>query len=195
VQRRKGQRRLARATIEQARDTFAEHGATLWAKRARGEQRGLGGRPTTGDELTPAETRVAELAASRLTNREVAAALFISTKTVEASLARIYRKLDIYTRAELGAQASTETGSRRELCRETPDDAALTPAYRYRPSRQAREARQRDLVEHFHPRHVTLRRWANEAPLPLKPIGHGAGSLRRTERVIRGTVKHEGETK
>jgi DNA-binding CsgD family transcriptional regulator len=110
VQRRKGERRRARETLEQAHAIFAERGATLWAKGASGELRGLGGRPTTGDELTPAETRVAELAASGLTNREVAAALFISPKTVEANLARIYRKLGIHSRAELGAQASAETG-------------------------------------------------------------------------------------
>ncbi|MGV0798413.1 helix-turn-helix transcriptional regulator, partial [Mycolicibacterium elephantis] len=59
--------------------------------------------PTRGDSgLTPSERRVAELAASGLTTREVATALFISPKTVEATLARIYRKLGINTRAELG---------------------------------------------------------------------------------------------
>jgi DNA-binding NarL/FixJ family response regulator len=52
--------------------------------------------------LTPSEERVAELAASGLTNRDIGAAVFISPKTVEATLARIYRKLDIHTRAELG---------------------------------------------------------------------------------------------
>jgi DNA-binding CsgD family transcriptional regulator len=52
--------------------------------------------------LTPSEQRVAELAASGMTNRDVAAALFINPKTVEANLARIYRKIDIRSRAELG---------------------------------------------------------------------------------------------
>ena len=52
--------------------------------------------------LTPSEKRVAELAASGMTNRNVAAALFISPKTVEVNLTRIYRKLDIHSRAELG---------------------------------------------------------------------------------------------
>jgi DNA-binding NarL/FixJ family response regulator len=45
---------------------------------------------------------VAELAASGMTNRDVAAALFISRKTVESNLSRIYCKLGIKTRAELG---------------------------------------------------------------------------------------------
>jgi DNA-binding NarL/FixJ family response regulator len=53
-------------------------------------------------ELTPSEQRIAELAAGGLTNRQVAAAILVSTKTVEASLARVYRKLDIHSRAELG---------------------------------------------------------------------------------------------
>jgi DNA-binding CsgD family transcriptional regulator len=52
--------------------------------------------------LTPAEQRVAELAATGMTTRDVAAALFISPKTVETNLARIYRKLNIRSRAELG---------------------------------------------------------------------------------------------
>jgi DNA-binding CsgD family transcriptional regulator len=52
--------------------------------------------------LTAAERRVAELAASGLTNREVAAALFVSPKTVDTNLTRVYRKLGIHTRAQLG---------------------------------------------------------------------------------------------
>jgi DNA-binding CsgD family transcriptional regulator len=50
------------------------------------------------------EQRVAELAAGGLTNREIAARLFMSRRTVEANLARAYRKLGIGTRAELGAE-------------------------------------------------------------------------------------------
>jgi DNA-binding CsgD family transcriptional regulator len=52
--------------------------------------------------LTPGEQQVAELAALGMRNRDVAAALFISPKTVDSNLARIYRKLDIHSRAELG---------------------------------------------------------------------------------------------
>ena len=66
--------------------------------------------------LTPSEQRVAELAACGMTTRDVAAALFISPKTVEADLARIYRKLGINSRAELGRLVAssiklTQTGS------------------------------------------------------------------------------------
>jgi DNA-binding CsgD family transcriptional regulator len=52
--------------------------------------------------LTPSERRVAELAASGKTNRDAAAALFISPKTVEANLGRIYQKLGINSRSEVG---------------------------------------------------------------------------------------------
>ena len=55
-------------------------------------------------ELTSTELRVAELTAAGLTNREVAAQAFMSPKTVEANLARVYRKLGIHSRAELGAR-------------------------------------------------------------------------------------------
>jgi DNA-binding NarL/FixJ family response regulator len=52
--------------------------------------------------LTAAERRIAELAAAGMTNHDVVSALFISTKTVEVHLSRIYRKLGIRSRAELG---------------------------------------------------------------------------------------------
>ena len=70
--------------------------------RARAELVGTKVAPRGDLALTPSEQRVAELAASGKTNRDVAAALFISPKTVEANLGRIYRKLGIETRAELG---------------------------------------------------------------------------------------------
>jgi DNA-binding NarL/FixJ family response regulator len=56
------------------------------------------------DELTPTEQRVAELAGSGRTNREVAQELFMSPKTVGVNLTRVYRKLGIRSRAELGAK-------------------------------------------------------------------------------------------
>jgi DNA-binding NarL/FixJ family response regulator len=76
----------------------------LWASRVRAELAGATPRvrARTPDALTPAEQRVAELAAAGMTNRDVAAKLFISAKTVEATLARVYRKLNIRSRAELG---------------------------------------------------------------------------------------------
>jgi DNA-binding CsgD family transcriptional regulator/tetratricopeptide (TPR) repeat protein len=106
LQRRRNERRRAHESLTQALGIFEQLGAQLWAARTRGELRPLGGRPTSGEILTPGEQRVAELAASGLTNRQVAAALFISPKTVESNLARAYRKLDIRSRAELGAHVA-----------------------------------------------------------------------------------------
>jgi DNA-binding CsgD family transcriptional regulator len=60
-------------------------------------------RRRAADGLTEGERRAAELDAQGLTNREVAAALFLSRRTVEANLARAYRKLGIRSRAQLAA--------------------------------------------------------------------------------------------
>jgi DNA-binding CsgD family transcriptional regulator len=79
-------------------------GARTWAARARRELERIGLRRSVADQLTETERRVAELTATGMTNREVAAALFVSPKTVEANLARVYRKLGIGSRAELGSR-------------------------------------------------------------------------------------------
>jgi DNA-binding CsgD family transcriptional regulator len=103
IQRRRRQKRAAAAALEEAARVFDELGTPLWADRARAElERVSGSSPAGRSALTPSERRVAELAASGLTNREVAGALFISPKTVEANLARVYHKLGIHSRAELG---------------------------------------------------------------------------------------------
>jgi len=103
LQRRGNERLAARATLEEAARAFDAVGAARWADNARAELDRLGARPGPVDELTPTEQRVAQLAARGLTNREVAAALVVSPKTVEANLSRVYRKLGIRSRAELGA--------------------------------------------------------------------------------------------
>lgn len=103
IERRSKQRARAKVSLEEAQKEFERLGAPLWAERARVELARVGLRRSSGAELTASELRVAEMAASGLTNREVAAALFISPKTVEANLSKIYRKLGIGSRAELGA--------------------------------------------------------------------------------------------
>ena len=94
--------------LTRALDVFEELGTPLWAQRARAELARIRAAGRSG--LTATESRVAELTATGMTNREVAAALFISPKTVEANLARIYRKLDIHSRAELGRHMSRPHG-------------------------------------------------------------------------------------
>ncbi len=102
LQRRRRERRAARASLARAAQLFEEVGTNQWATRARAELDRTGRSFGAPDQLTPTEARVAELAASGHTNREVAAMLYISAKTVEANLARVYRKLGIHSRAELG---------------------------------------------------------------------------------------------
>jgi ATP/maltotriose-dependent transcriptional regulator MalT len=94
------QRSEATAILRDALAVFEELGTSLWADRARAELACTGPR-ARADALTPAEQRVAELAVAGLMNRDVAATLFISSKTVEATLARVYRKLGIRSKAEL----------------------------------------------------------------------------------------------
>ncbi len=104
VRRRRGERRLAREALERGLEIFENVGAALWAERARDELGRIPIRRGAGSDLTPTEERVAALAAAGRTNAEVAQALFMSPKTVEANLTRIYGKLGIRSRAELGAR-------------------------------------------------------------------------------------------
>jgi DNA-binding CsgD family transcriptional regulator len=102
LHRRRRTRAKARASLDLAEHLFVEVGATAWAARAVLERERLGPPSARTTGLTPGERRVAELAASGLTNAAVAARLDISPKTVEAHLASVYRKLGIQSRAQLG---------------------------------------------------------------------------------------------
>jgi ATP/maltotriose-dependent transcriptional regulator MalT len=102
LERRLLQKDAASTTLREALSTFENLGIPLWADRARAALARSNVPPSSTGGLTPSEQRVAELAASGMTNRSVAAALFISPKTVEVNLSRIYRKLGIHSRAELG---------------------------------------------------------------------------------------------
>jgi DNA-binding CsgD family transcriptional regulator len=106
LQRRQRKKESASASLQEALDIFERLHVPLWADRARAELVRANVGPRQSGQLTPSEQRVAELAASGMKNRDVATALFISPKTVEANLARIYRKLGIKSRAELGRHMS-----------------------------------------------------------------------------------------
>ncbi len=103
--RRAGRRREARPVLEAAHDAFASQGATLWQLRATNELRAAGVRIASPKqppvELTPQELAIAALAARGRSNREIAAAVFLSHKTVEYHLANTFRKLNIHSRVEL----------------------------------------------------------------------------------------------
>src|SRR5207244_13595166 len=110
-------REEARPQLRSALETFEGLGAEPWAKRARNELRATGeatrGRDrSTSDELTLQELQVALKVAEGATNRETAAALFLSPMTIEAHLSRVYGKLGIRSRTELAhrfAQDSSGT--------------------------------------------------------------------------------------
>ena len=101
VQRQARQRRAARNSLERALRLFEELGASLWAERARAELGRISGRAPSRGELTASERRVAELVAEGRTNREVAAALHVTPRTVEGTLSRVYAKLGVRSRTEL----------------------------------------------------------------------------------------------
>jgi DNA-binding CsgD family transcriptional regulator len=122
LERRVRRRGQAKESFEEALASFEHLGARLWAERARGELKRVGLRRATSDDLTEGERRVAELAARGLTNREVAAALFMSPKTVEANLTRTYSKLGVRSRAQLAARI-TSSYKRRETPDVTPPAA------------------------------------------------------------------------
>ena len=104
--RRSAHRSAARELLSEALDLAARCGARALAARAREELKASGARPRsewrTGVEaLTPSELRVARFAAEGRTNREIAQALYVTLKTVEGHLARVYEKLQIAGRGEL----------------------------------------------------------------------------------------------
>ena len=106
--RRSGRRADARAPLRKAFDLARRCGAARTARRANEELQATGETvrrytPIGVESLTPSERRVAELAASGMTNRQIAQLLFVTVKTVEAHLSATYHKLDIRSRQELPA--------------------------------------------------------------------------------------------
>jgi DNA-binding CsgD family transcriptional regulator len=117
--RRAGRRVQARAELERALDLAHHCGAWRIAARARTELIAAGAQPrrdaiTGRDALTAAELRVARLAAEGLTNREIAQALFITTKTAKGHLGHVYRKLDITRRGQLADALAADADDRCE---------------------------------------------------------------------------------
>jgi DNA-binding CsgD family transcriptional regulator len=103
--RRTRRRRDARTQLQPALEVFEELLASPWAERTRAELRAtgerLGVRQPHSEQLTAQELRIALQAAEGKTNRQIGATLFLSPKTVEFHLGRVYRKLGIGSRAEL----------------------------------------------------------------------------------------------
>jgi DNA-binding CsgD family transcriptional regulator len=110
AERRRRKWASARAALAQAADAFDEIGSTGWSELARAAVARVGARkPVAPGELTPAERRVAELAAEGRANKEIAAALFVTINTVEVHLSRAYGKLGVRSRSQLAKRLSSPT--------------------------------------------------------------------------------------
>ena len=107
IHRRFKEKAAARTALEAALEVFDRLGAERLAERTRQDLARIGLRTATATALTETELRVARLAATGRTVRQVGNELFISPKTVEANLTRVYRKLGLSGRAELATWAAT----------------------------------------------------------------------------------------
>jgi DNA-binding CsgD family transcriptional regulator len=108
--RRSRRRAEARIQLRSALDTFDGAGAALWAQRARAELAATGETArkrnvSTLDMLTPQELRIARLVASGSSNKDVAAQLFLSSRTIEYHLGKVFTKLGVASRVELARAA------------------------------------------------------------------------------------------
>ena len=115
--RRDGQRRAAREQLRAAAETFDRLEALPWARRANRELAATGAarrpaRRVVSSALTGQELRIALLAAEGLSNKEVAAQMYLSTKTVEYHLGHVYQKLDLHSRAQLARRFPTPETAR-----------------------------------------------------------------------------------
>jgi DNA-binding CsgD family transcriptional regulator len=115
--RRAKAKRNAALVLGQAVQVFEQVQSPPWIARAQAELARVDGRAGSQLELTASERRIAELAGRGLTNRQVAEQAFVSPKTVESNLARVYRKLGISSRAELSEttliRSAADRGSAR----------------------------------------------------------------------------------
>jgi DNA-binding CsgD family transcriptional regulator len=112
VRRRAGQRAAAREPLSRALDLAGRGGMRALENRARAELLAAGSRPrrtacSGWEALTPAERRVATLAAGGCGNREIAQQLFVTRRTVETHLTHAFQKLGVSTRAELATLKET----------------------------------------------------------------------------------------
>ncbi|MGC4109067.1 MAG: AAA family ATPase [Nocardioides sp.] len=112
LRRRRREKRPAREAFREALAVFEALGAPHWVRRVSAELERVP-EHRSERELTATEERIAELAAAGLTNREIAERTFLSTKTVEVNLTRVYRKLGV-RRAALAGRLERSAGERTD---------------------------------------------------------------------------------
>jgi DNA-binding CsgD family transcriptional regulator len=110
--RRANERAEARELLRQGLELALRGGSQPLVEQAQAELKATGARPrkfvlTGVDALTPSERRVAELAATRMTNKDIAQTLFVTPKTVEVHLSSVYRKLGISSRTDVPEALAT----------------------------------------------------------------------------------------
>ena len=110
VYRKAKRKGAARDALERSETIFNELGARLWAEKATAELRRISGRRRGSASLTETEERVARLAATGRSNKQIAAELLISVHTVGAHLSQVYRKLGISSRSELPSNLARRRG-------------------------------------------------------------------------------------
>ena len=107
IARRSKSKRIGREALEQALATFEGLGASIWAAKARVELARIAGRRPSDGQLTPTERHVASLLAEGRSTKQVAATLFVTSKTIETYTSRIYAKLGVHSRAALARRLAT----------------------------------------------------------------------------------------
>jgi DNA-binding CsgD family transcriptional regulator len=117
IERQATHKRAARDALIRALAIFEDLGAPVWAENARAELARISGRRPSDDQLSESEQRIATLAGEGRSNKDIAAALYLSVRTVETHLTHIYRKLGVRSRAELAALGAAKAA----------DDAAKVP--------------------------------------------------------------------
>jgi DNA-binding NarL/FixJ family response regulator len=108
AQRRAKHKLAARTSLAAALRIFRTLGAAPWRAKTADELARISGRQPSGGGLTPTEARIVALVAEGQTNKQVAAALYLSPKTVEANLRNVFRKLGVRSRTALARKVLTD---------------------------------------------------------------------------------------
>ena len=187
--RRENRRTDAREQLRAAHESFSQMGAAAFAERARRELLATGETarritPDTRDALTPQEIQVARLARDGHTNPEIGAQLFISPRTVEYHLRKVFRKLDVSTRKELRAALADGAG-------QAVLDTAWAPQL---PHRQRGQQRRDDEAEHegadlAAERHEQDEQRRDRHALGVRLAGHPPAEQALSEQVERGPAE------
>lgn len=109
IERRAKRRGEAREALTRALELFDQLGAPFWAEKAAAELARIPGRGPASSSLSETERRMAELVAQGFSNKEIAAKLFVTVRTVEANLSRVYAKLGIRSRTELASRLTSRS--------------------------------------------------------------------------------------